>query len=311
VVAVDRSRAVPRWDFGLDAVDLQDSAEVTVFRNWKPALFTGAAPALRPTRPVPLLAPAAGVADDPFDAALHSARREKEGLLAELADMSELSVEDVRQIAREHRLSLDQLRARVERWRGPRTPAAGPDVRAAALTFFQRLRTFVTPYCRTAGVGDPGDLPVRLCVPAFRPAGAEMTPAELGLLDILREAGWRPDAEHPIVSEPYANAVGTLTGGANAVHVPKGHKSPRVHLGTMFAGGSLVKAWRAATAYAVLVIDVAASDRDPVGAAGRRRPGGAVDDGPAAGGRRLVSAAAVAPPRRDQTVAARAQPADS
>jgi hypothetical protein len=273
VVAVDRSGAVPRWDFGLDAVDLQDGAAVTVFRNWKPALFADSAPvpAVRrqPVSRKVAVSQFAGHGNDLFGAALLEARQEKAILLEELAELTGLAVEDVRQIAARHCHSLERLREEVERLRGTEAPSSETapvvtEVREAALEFFRRLRDFITPACRAAAVADPGDLPVRVCVPAFRPADAGTTPADQRLLELLREAGWQSDENHPIVTEPYANAVGTLTNGANVVHFPNGRKWPRIHLGRMFGWGSLVQAWRTRdpAEYVVLVIDIGAYTTD-------------------------------------------------
>src|SRR2546423_15547448 len=107
--------------------------------------------------------------------------------------------------------------------------AAGPPaspVPHLTWKFFERLRGFVLAACDRLGVGDPADVPVRVAVPAF---ATRAHPGTQVLELALRKAGWALHPDRGLLSEPYANAIGVLTRGANVLQ-PTG----RLHLADMF-----------------------------------------------------------------------------
>lgn len=167
---------------------------------------------------------------------------------------------------------------------GPGAPAASPDAQnravAAALAFayFQWLREEVmkaAQLLRLDGL-DPAAIPARITVPAFaRGKELEQHPGCQLLLHALERAGWRLHPDRPIVPEPYANAIGVLTGGTNVV------RNGRLQFRPMFHNGPAIRTLGDAAhypAYRALVIDVGAFTTDF--AAISLRPGGEGDDDP-------------------------------
>jgi hypothetical protein len=150
---------------------------------------------------------------------------------------------------------------------------AGP----VAYHYFRWLHEQVVEACRGLKLDglDPAAIPARVSVPAF--AGEADLPNHPGcqlLLHALGKAGWRLHPDRPVVSEPYANAVGVLTAGANVVH------KSRVQLGRMFGRGPLITTLKDPAhhpAYRAVVIDVGAFTTDFAAVTLDTR-GAAVDD---------------------------------
>ena len=89
-----------------------------------------------------------------------------------------------------------------------------------AVEFFGHLRTKVLESAARIERGtDVSKIPVRICIPAFAESKSGGIAPEISDLfcDILKKAGWTPDCDRPVLTEPMANAIGILTGGKNVV----------------------------------------------------------------------------------------------
>jgi hypothetical protein len=104
---------------------------------------------------------------------------------------------------------------------------------------------------------------VRVCIPKLEIAGG----AER-ITEIMREAGWKVAARGATVYEPESNALGVLTRGHNATHLPRSPDfQPRLGrslmLGHMLEDGGLLSAYsRISGSYGILVVDVGAFTTD-------------------------------------------------
>ena len=93
------------------------------------------------------------------------------------------------------------------------------DVKGIAQGFFRWLRDFVDPYCRLKKLGSVESIPVRITIPSF---GVNTANATLILNEILSANGWNMAVVDPVLAEPVANMIGTISGGKNWVWtVPK------------------------------------------------------------------------------------------
>jgi hypothetical protein len=165
---------------------------------------------------------------------------------------------------------------------GPGSPPVSPDAQnratagALAFAFFQWLRDEVMKAAQRLRLDglDPAAIPARITVPALAQGKElEQHPGCQLLLHALERAGWRLHPDRPIVPEPYANAIGVLTGGTNVVH--KG----RLQFRKMFGNGPAIRVLGDAAhypAYRALVVDVGAFTTDF--AAITLHPDGKADD---------------------------------
>jgi hypothetical protein len=151
---------------------------------------------------------------------------------------------------------------------GPLAGAAEPDAQNRAFAaplaynYFCWLRDRVIEACGRLKLDglDPATIPTRIAVPAFA-HGKELEahPGCQLLLGALAKAGWRMHPDRPVVSEPYSNALGVLTGGANVV------SKSRVQLSRMFGKGPLITVLSKPAdypSYRALVVDVGAFTTD-------------------------------------------------
>ena len=276
VVAREQRGATPRWAFGIEAVNYKEGKDIRVFRNWKPHLFSLTEPPLAaggPPTPVEFRQPGdvAGFLD-----ALREAKEERQALYQQIAGQMGMMVEDVVAVAKRWPLGVEDLRhavaelrpqERVPRREPPgRLHADNGEIRDVALQYFGWLREFAGGAFRGLGVSGIDRMPLRLCVPAFSPPGpsAPLTSSEEALLNILALAGWTVDEDCKKVDEPFANAVGALTGGINRTWVPPHGGGKRfANMGLMFAESGLIKALKESRAdHVILVVDVGAYTSD-------------------------------------------------
>lgn len=235
VIVVDRSGPAPVAEFGKKAAGRKASNGIEVTTNWKRLLFTTPGPA----------EPGA----TPLETFLRS--------------------DDLTRLAGQHGVSpaqIGQLRQMVSAARelltstGVRPANRGQQQQdyAAALAhrFFHWLRQEVLRECkRLPSTGlNYADIPVRVTVPAFA-YGADVTthPGCKLLTTALTNAGWRLHPTLPVVTEPYANAIGVLTEGRNSW--AKG----KIDYRAMFARGPLITAGKDPGKYGpyrAVVIDV-------------------------------------------------------
>jgi hypothetical protein len=137
------------------------------------------------------------------------------------------------------------------------------DAAIVAVHFFQWLRQQVLLACeRLPGTALKYEaIPARIAVPAFAHGrGIEAHPGCQVLLDALKKAGWPLHIDQPLVTEPYANAVGILTKAMNCLL-----RAGKINLGGMFAQGPLITVLRDAVhhpSYGAMVIDVGAFTTD-------------------------------------------------
>jgi hypothetical protein len=250
-VAVDR-RSKPVVEFGDRAADLQSGGGIEVYRNWKKAVFQ-----------VP-------------DVAGRAAQPPLEALLAS---------DELRQLADRYGVAAGQvgyLQQLVGAAKGLIVGPTGPVASAEsqkhanaariAVHFFAWLRQQVLDACTrlpTTGLKYE-EIPVRLAVPAFAHGkDFESNPGCKVLTDALGRAGWPLHPDRPVVAEPYSNAVGVLTRGANVL------KRSGIDVGGMFSKGPLITVLKDPEhypAYRAVVIDVGAFTTDF--AAVELKPGG-------------------------------------
>jgi hypothetical protein len=220
------------------------AGDVTVYRNWKKSVF------LRP--------PAGDGHHSPLEALLAC------GELADLAGKFNVSAAQLgylRQMAAAARGMVGGSgRALSQESHEHRTAVA------LAAHFFKWLRDQILAACdRLPGTGLKYEaIPVRLSVPALAQGkGVETHPGCTALLEALKQAGWPLHPDQPLVTEPYANAIGILTTGRNCV-LRKGS----INLGGMFAQGPLMTVLKDTAhhpTYRALVIDVGAFTTDFAG----------------------------------------------
>ena len=239
-VAVDRRglKAIP--EFGDRAAGLTSGGGIEVYRDWKKLLFK--VPGARPQQ-------------SPLESLLQSPE------LMELAGKYGVAVG---QLSYLHQLVV----AAKSLIAGPGGRVISAEVQQQTLAttlaphFFLWLRQQVLEACnRLPATGLKYEsIPVRISVPAFAYGkGLEANPGCKILTDSLGKAGWPLHPERPIVSEPYANAVGILTKASNVLQ--KG----RIRLGDMFGKGPLITVMKSTAdhpAYRAIVIDVGAFTTD-------------------------------------------------
>jgi hypothetical protein len=228
-------------EFGSIAADRASAANLKVYKDWKKAVF------LRPST--------GGAHNSPLEAMLASES------LADLAmrfDVPPRQITYLRQMA---------VAAR-EMIAGPGQAISTEsrehkDAAIVAVHFFQWLRQQVLLACeRLPGTALKYEaIPARIAVPAFAHGrGIEAHPGCQVLLDALKKAGWPLHIEQPLVTEPYANAVGVLTKAKNCLL-----RAGKINIGGMFAQGPLITVLRDAVhhpSYGAMVIDVGAFTTD-------------------------------------------------
>jgi hypothetical protein len=245
VVAVDQTSGTRQYQFGYEALDRKPGDQVRVFANWKRWAFE-AGKKLVPSGLHPLLA------------------SEEFAALAGRFQVPLAQVQGLRQlVAASHQLN------------GGPPPSVEPlEVRYASVLaekFFRFLRTFVLDACRRMETPpeDVESIPAVLTAPAFSPETELPSHPGVKLLSAaLARAGWPVRTHSPVVSEPFSNAVGVLTGGVNALKTTRAKtKTPvtRMDLGRMFKKGPILTAVNDGTHYPLyraLVVDVGAYTTD-------------------------------------------------
>jgi hypothetical protein len=245
VVAVDQTSGTRQYEFGYRALDRKPGDKVRVFSNWKRWAFEAG-------NKLPSGLPALLASDD----------------FAALAGRYQVPLAEVN--------GLRQLVAASHQLNGGPPPTAELlAVRQAGVLaekFFRFLRTFVLDACRRMEhpPADLEDVPAVLTAPAFAPEGELTSHPGVKLLSAaLVRAGWKVRDHHPVVSEPFSNAVGVLTGGVNAVRrTPKSKTHAavtRIDLGKMFKKGPIITAASDGEhfpLYRALVVDVGAYTTD-------------------------------------------------
>jgi len=146
-------------------------------------------------------------------------------------------------------------------------------VKEATVKYFEWLREFLATPCSKVGLKDLSVVPARICVPDFSVHGRsndDFSPTEQFLQDALREAGWLPDDDRPVVTEPQSNIIGIYTQGANATSPPGASKGKKtINFMRMFKRGGYFSAlkdastgYSEATIHSVLVLDIGAYTSD-------------------------------------------------
>lgn len=241
VVAVDRRGTRPVVLSGSQAADLQPGNGVEVFRNWKKWLFSN------PPSPDSL-------SQSPLEALLDSG--------------------EFRQLADKYGVPSGQTTHLRQLVAAARSLIGGPGGRIAsesrqqangallATHFFIWLRQQILEACsRLPETGLKYEvIPARVAVPAFAiPATGDPHPGCKLLTDALQKAGWPLHPDRPLVSEPYSNAIGVLTKGANVL------RRTTVDLGSMFVKGPIITSLKDPVHYPhyrTLVVDVGAFTTD-------------------------------------------------
>jgi hypothetical protein len=227
---------------GASAMGRPPGGGLRLHTNWKKKVFSSAEPGQPPQKP-------------PLDAFLESPE------LLELAGRYGVTPDQVVHLQN----VVANARALAS---GSGAAAASPDAQdrsvasSLAYHFFRWLRDEVmrtAERLRLDGL-DPAAIPARITVPAFgHGKELESHPGCQLLLNALSRTGWRLHPDRPIISEPYSNAIGVLTDGANVV------EKSRVKLRRMFGNGPLMRPLADPEhypSYRALVIDIGAFTTD-------------------------------------------------
>jgi hypothetical protein len=271
LVTLDERNGKKEWLSGIRAVNSVPGKGITVYRNWKRDFFAadpgevhasesnGAASTSKAAKK--------HLGSNKVDLTvelLDQLSQEREQLIKEIAQLKKLSTKDVARVADEQDLSIADLRQLSQKSSQPRVSSANVGTNDVALQYFRWLRTFLEPLCKSPGIPSISELPVRLCVPSFvQPMSSVGSSAmQEKVLAILREAGFLLDENYPTVTEPFANAIGTLTEGRNKTWCPRPGLRD-MHMPSMFGDGTFLKQIRNLTGqYVVLAVDVGAFTTD-------------------------------------------------
>ncbi|MBX9582105.1 MAG: hypothetical protein K2X87_17505 [Gemmataceae bacterium] len=199
-VFVDNTVSPARPAFGEEALGLPEGPRRRRHLNWKKKL---------------LAATAADLADPPATNPARVVALVESDRFARLAGEFRVSAAEV--------VHLRKLVSHAAGMLGPDAGRPRPESPAAegytlAVHYFTWLRKQVLEACGRAkpAVTSPELIPARVTVPAFVPESHLPTHPGFGLLArALRQAGWPLHPSRPVVSEPYANAIGVLTRGSN------------------------------------------------------------------------------------------------
>lgn len=241
VLAMDQRTAKAKFEGGDRAADMKSGNGIHVFTKFKMELFADT----EPSSDKPLL--------PPLDALVQS--------------------EEFAQLAARYSVLPSQVAALQSLTRTVRTLVAGPDERIVsteahkqanaakvACRYFAWLRERILAACDKLDVRGLKfeDFPVRIAVPALGDDPIQHPGCKL-LKEALRIAGWPLHPEQPLVTEPYSNAIGILTKGANVL------RRGRIQLGDMFNKGPLITVLKDPEHYPnyrALVIDAGAFTTD-------------------------------------------------
>lgn len=228
------------WLYGLDVLKAQGTENIHIFRNWKPKFFEGVEQFLVGN-------PSASV--DPGQE-----RSFWDGLTNEqLSKFLNFGgpTEDQRREA-------STVLARREQKRSSPSELSA-NTREMARGFFRWLRDFVDPHCKRKKLGSVDSIPVRIMIPSF---GVNTANATLILNEILSATGWNMAEVDPVLAEPVANMIGTLSEGRNWVWRgdDKRQFAPTTSLGHMFRESALLRVLRdqsqLSPIYRVMIVDL-------------------------------------------------------
>lgn len=211
-VAIDYGTSPAKPIFGDAALDRRPGKTLRVFSNWKKELFAEATRSNLAPSPTPPSAPAPRTPSR-LETLISSAE------FLQFAARYGVPPADVNRLQRLFTAAADVLAPPAESGPHPvQMTTADSDGFKVAVLFFRHLRQVVLDSCRggKSKVESPELIPARLAVPAFAPE--DELPALLGcrwLAEAMTKAGWVLVPHRPIVSEPYANAIGVLTQGSN------------------------------------------------------------------------------------------------
>ena len=214
VVAVDFSHSPASPIFGDAALDRRPGKTLRVFPNWKKELFAEAAKASTKPTPEPTPEPVVRA-----PSRLESLLRSNDFL--QFAARYGINPGEVNRLHGLYSAAAAVLEPATNGKSAGQPVALGvPDTDAfrVAVLFFKHLRKTVLAVCASRGddIPNPELIPARLSVPAFAPEKELPThPGSAWLAEAMRRGGWSLIAHRPIVSEPYANAMGVLTEGSN------------------------------------------------------------------------------------------------
>lgn len=256
-VAVDRRGSKAKAEFGDAAASLKPEPGLEVHRNWKRSLFHTPKPGAAADGPPPLeaflqsteartLAAKFGVPDHQFAGLQHLAA-------AARATFPPPPGQEPSNESRAQELA-GRIAFHFLVWLRERVLAACAKLPASGLKF--------------------EEIPVRVAVPAFAVQDSNPHPGTTALVSALRKAGWQPHPDRPALSEPYANAIGVLTGGTNFVF------RGRLKLAEMFGKTPLITVLKNPEdhpSYRAVVVDVGAYTTD-LAAVSLDTHGGIVDD---------------------------------
>lgn len=246
VVAVTHDSDGKRsYEYGYRAAELKADANTQVFHNWKKQLFE-----LRANQSVGL----AALLDSPE---LVSLAGRFQVPLAHLQHLKQL-------VVTAHAIAGTQIHV------GESLEAR--KLRAIAEKFFGFVRKYTLEACAACSppLPDADKIPAVLAVPAFASENElRNLPGVQILLQAMAKVGWPLLSSRPVVSEPLANMIGVLTGGANALRRLPPHRgrpgSVDIDIGKMFGRGPLLNAindGRYYPLYRGLVVDIGAYTTD-------------------------------------------------
>ena len=226
------------WSYGLDVLNLQGQTHVHVIINWKPKFFEGV--------------------EQTLDGGVNSEYSESECPWDTFSDEELQKLLVCGGMTPEQIASINQVLSDRER-KGLDPGAISVDVKQIAYGYFSWLRNFIDPYCRVKGLGNTEDVPVRITIPSF---GVNAASAQLSLSAILSQSGWQIAAKDPVISEPVANMIGTISEGRNWVWIPSGQHPPQKSpsFAPMFGKSALFKSLRnppaGRTIYRFMIVDL-------------------------------------------------------